>query len=251
MKDYVNIYISSLCDKSLENVNWKLKKGKTLCINILNKEDLGVLSHFIKRDILYNNEKLFFQNLDVVKEVCQIKVKIFADNEKIREELLKYRPNLPYFDKEKEEKRKEQELLKKQQIKEQELLKKQQQKFIFSKWNRNPNIIEKYGLIKEQIPKNLYKKIGIVIIYDYLGKDIENNLIKTRLKKNLRTWIIGRESDYNLDKIQNTQKLYVSKDISKSFISSLKNISIIFEPSPQPLLNCLRYLPTYLGLFIV
>jgi glycosyltransferase involved in cell wall biosynthesis len=257
MDEYVNLYISSLCNKSLEKVNWNKKKAKTLCINVFSQGDLDVLKHFKKPDILYNNEKLFFQNLHIVKQACSTNSKIFADNENIRNELVKYRPNLPYFDNKKEElrqikieqqrqeqqrqeqehqeqERQEQERQEQQrqeqQRKEQQRQEQQRQeqqrnkKYIYSKWNRNPNIVEKYDLIKEETPKNLYNKEGIVIVYDYLGKDIENNLIQSRLKNNLRTWIIGRDSNYDLGKIPDTQKLFVDVKMSKSFISSLKNL---------------------------
>ena len=83
MNKYKQYYTSSLLN--IKNIIDFSKK--TIFINIFTNKDIEVFNKINDKIIIYNSELHFFNCLDIIKNVIQSNVQIYADNIKIRKYL--------------------------------------------------------------------------------------------------------------------------------------------------------------------
>ena len=99
IQDYKQYYTSSLFNIK-NNIDFS---QKTTFINVFTNEDLKIFNKINDKIVIYNNEFHFFNYLNNINKVIQSNIKIYSDNTKIREYLLKNRCNPKFIDKDKYE----------------------------------------------------------------------------------------------------------------------------------------------------
>jgi hypothetical protein len=95
MKKYKQFYTSSLFN-IVNTIDYGLE---TTFVNVLTEEDLEVFNKIAVKQVIYNNDILFFKHLDVVGKVIGAGIPIYSDNIRIRRYLFENGVEVDFIDK--------------------------------------------------------------------------------------------------------------------------------------------------------
>ena len=210
IKDYKQYYTSSLFNIFC-NIDYSLK---TICINLFTNEDIEIFNKINDKIVIYNNDNLFFNYLDIVQKIIQSGITIYSDNIKIRRYLYENgaKPNF----------------IKKKHI--------QVHK------NIDSSIFNMFKISSDE-------KYPLVIQYQ-----ANNDIIMERMNKKLPTIVVDKINIYEIEEaviynkllyIENYNlQLYVAEHLSKTFgedFTKLNNICINFEKFSDKNKPCVFY----------
>jgi hypothetical protein len=95
MKKYKQFYTSSLFN-IVNTIDYGLE---TTFVNVMTDEDLEVFNKIAVKQVIYNNDILFFKHLDVVGKVIGAGIPIYSDNIRIRRYLFENGVEVDFIDK--------------------------------------------------------------------------------------------------------------------------------------------------------